>query len=77
VKHLGRIISGLLSPGLQVRLAWGQLGVSIVGWPLSLLFVAEPPVILSLSWWAVLATALNYIASAQANKAVSDEEGKD
>ena len=70
-------LCALLTPAWQVRLAWFQLGVSVVGWPLSLIFVSEPPVILSLSWWAVLATALSHLAASQANQVVSDEGGKD
>ena len=68
-------LCALLTPAMQVRLAWFQLAVSVVGWPLSLLFVSEPPVILSLSWWAILATALGHLSASQANKAVSDGEG--
>lgn len=74
MKHLGRLISGLLTPAMQVKLAWLQLGISVVGWPLSLIFVSEPPVILSLSWWAVLATALSHLAASQANQQVSEGE---
>jgi hypothetical protein len=73
VNALCRLISHALSPRLQLQLAWAQLVVTLIGWPLSLVFVQEPPVILSLSWWAVLVTSMNYIASAQANEKVSKE----
>jgi hypothetical protein len=69
-----RWISGLLTPKIQERLAWFQLVVTLIGWPLSIWLVDEPPVILSLSWWAVLVTSLNYIASAEANVAVRKDE---
>jgi hypothetical protein len=73
VSALFRAIYRHLTPALQVRLAWFQLAVCLVGWPLSLWLIDEPKVILSLSWWAILATALDYIASSQANQKVSEE----
>ena len=77
MKRLCGLISGLLTPAMQVQLAWFQLGVSAVGWPVSLWLIDEPKVILSLSWWAILATALGHLSASQANQAVSDGEGKD
>jgi len=77
VKRLCALISGLLTPRMQVRLAWLQLAISVVGWPVSLWLIDEPKVILSLSWWAILATALGHLSASQANQAVSDEEGRD
>ena len=68
-------LCALLTPAWQVRLAWFQLAVSVVGWPVSLWLIDEPKVILSLSWWAILATALGHLSASQANVAVSDEEG--
>ena len=77
MKRLCALISGLLTPRMQVRLAWLQLAISVVGWPVSLWLIDEPKVILSLSWWAILATALGHLSASQANQAVSDEEGRD
>lgn len=73
MRALCRLIAHALTPKLQLQLAWAQLVVTLIGWPLSLWLVQEPPVILSLSWWAVLVTSLNYIASAEANVSVSKE----
>lgn len=39
--------------------------MSVVNWPLSMLTYArdEPPVVLSLSWFAIVLTALNILAT--------------
>ncbi len=70
--YVCRLISGRLTPELQVKLAWLQLAACVVGWPLSLVFIDEPKVILSLSWWAILETALSHLSAAQANVNTSD-----
>jgi hypothetical protein len=64
---------------MQVRLAWLQLFASLVGWPAttipaSPLHVDEPFVILCLSWWAVLITALAHLSASQANVQVSKDD---
>lgn len=72
---LGRV----LGPKTQVRLAWAQLVISLIGWPASLVLIDEPKVILSLSWWAILATAAGHLSAAQANATVSGDaaDGQD
>lgn len=41
--------------------AWAVLAVSLIGWPLSAVTIAkdEPPVVLNLSWLAIVLTALD------------------
>lgn len=73
MSHLCRLISRRLTPVLQVRLAWASLVVCLVGFPASMVWVDEPKLILALSWWAVLETALGHISSAEANQKVSKE----
>jgi hypothetical protein len=73
VNALCRLISRHLTPTLQVRLAWASLVVCLVGFPLSMIWIDEPKLILALSWWAVLETALGHISAAQANEKVSKE----
>jgi hypothetical protein len=76
VTHFCRLVSRWLTPTLQVRLAWGSLVVCLIGFPLSMVWIDEPKLILALSWWAVLETALGHISSAQANQVVSGEDGE-
>lgn len=71
--HLCRLIASRLTPELQVKLAWASLIICLVGFPTSMAWVDEPKLILALSWWAVLETALGHISSAQANQKVSKE----
>lgn len=71
--HICRLISRRLTPTLQVRLAWGSLVVCLIGFPASMVWIDEPKLILALSWWAILETALGHISSAQANQKVSEE----
>ena len=46
-------------------LAWVLLAGSLVGWPLSALWLArdEPPFVLGLSWLAIVVTALDLLAT--------------
>lgn len=52
-------------PSNRVRFAIILLAVCVVGWPLSALTLArdEPQFILGLSWFALILTALNIIAT--------------
>lgn len=51
-------------------LGWVFLIGSLIGWPITLVTTNEPPWILSLSWLALTATALGWIAAARANRKV-------
>lgn len=59
-----------MKPALRVRLAWGLLVASVIGWPLSALTFArdEPPSILALSWLAITLTALDIVATQDVRK---------
>lgn len=50
---------------LRITLAWVLLAASLVGWPLSALTWAkdEPPFILSLSWLAIVVTAVDVLST--------------
>ena len=62
----------LLHEGNMLRLAWGNLWLSLVGMPLTLWLTGEPPFILALSWYAVTVTALGHISAARANQEIVD-----
>lgn len=51
----------------KLRLAWVTIGASLVGWPISLLLLQEPPVILSLSWLALTYTAWDIVSTADSS----------
>ncbi len=57
-----------------VALGWVLLAVSLVGWPVTQFTVArdEPPVVLALSWLAIILTALGIIVSAYVKQ---DQDG--
>jgi ribose/xylose/arabinose/galactoside ABC-type transport system permease subunit len=59
---------------LRVAAAWVLLVGALVGWPLSMLTVAqdEPPFVLSLSWLAILIEAVTLLTSSQ----VHEEQGE-
>lgn len=63
--------------GRKARVWFGVvlLVVSVVNWPLSILTYAssEPPVVLSLSWFAIIIEALTLITTSQ----VFEENGGD
>lgn len=48
-------------------LAWTLLSMSAIGWPCSLIWWAaeEPPFVLSLSWLALILTAMDMLFTAQ------------
>ena len=57
-------------------LAWSLLVASLIGWPLSLALTDEPPFILSLSWLAIILTALDGLWVAKLDeKQGEDEDG--
>lgn len=51
---------------IRLILAWILLGASLIGWPLSAFWFArnEPPFVLSLSWLAIVLTALEIVLTA-------------
>lgn len=55
-----------LSTVAKLRLAWVTIAVSLVGWPVSLFLLDEPPAILSLSWLALTYTAWDIVSTADA-----------
>lgn len=56
-----------IPPNFLKWLAVGLIVSSIIGWPLTALTIAasEPPIILGLSWGAILLTGLSFYASSQ------------
>ena len=58
-------------------MGWGLFIGSLIGWVISLLWLAkgEPPFILSLSWFAITITALDVILTADVR--VKQENGED
>lgn len=54
-------------------MGWTLVCLSVVGWPLSMFTVAkaEPPVVLGLSWFAILLTAVDILMTAD----VRENEG--
>ena len=66
------------NPTVRLRMAWIIFILSVVLWPLSIVTFAssEPPVVLSLSWFAITLTALDIIVTSDVRKE-QDENGKD
>lgn len=62
-----KMFNGLLSPKVGLYLSWAQLGIGIIGWPLSAFTLArdEPQFILGLSWWAIIITAHGNLIAAK------------
>lgn len=56
-------------------LGWILLILSLVGWPLSLFWWAkdEPPFVLSLSWLALVLTAIDILFTAQVKEGKRDD----
>jgi hypothetical protein len=74
----------LKAKGLKVRIyvgsAWVLLVGGLIGWPLSQLTFAsdEPPVILGLSWLAIIVASLGTLVSADVRaEQEHDQEGSD
>ncbi|AXV15111.1 hypothetical protein CYG48_04980 [Neorhizobium sp. SOG26] len=49
----------------RLRIAWSMFWSSLVGWPLSIWLTDEPIFILSLSWFAITATAYDVICTTE------------
>lgn len=60
-----------------VRGAWVLLAVSMVGWPLTQFTIArhEPPLVLALSWLAILLTCIDVLISSHVKR--DTENGKE
>lgn len=54
-----------MRPAHRVRMAKVMLVACLIGWPTSALTIAssEPPVVLGLSWVAIILTALDLLAT--------------
>lgn len=57
--------------------AWVLLIGSIVGYPISALTIAktEPPVVLFLSWFAIILTSADLLTSSQVNEEQNEKNG--
>jgi hypothetical protein len=64
-----------VSPKVRVWAAWGLLVACLVGWPVSCQTFAkdEPPWVLSLSWGALILTALDIVSTQDVRK---EQEGE-
>jgi uncharacterized membrane protein YfcA len=60
---------------IRVITAWVLLIGSVIGWPLSMVTVAqdEPPFVLSLSWLAIIVAAAELLTASQ----VHEEQGQE
>lgn len=64
----------LRSPRLRIGIAVGMLALSVVGWPVSFLVPErwQMPIVLSLSWLALIWTSVDMILTATVPKEPSD-----
>lgn len=58
------MLDRLREPRLHKRAAAVFVAVCLIGWPLSLIFTSEPPLILSLSWLALIIPACGLLLTA-------------
>jgi hypothetical protein len=63
----------LRDPKLHMRAAAVFVVACVVGWPLSLVLTDEPPLILSLSWLALIIPAIGLLLTAKVEKQNGDE----
>jgi hypothetical protein len=63
----------------RIVMAWCILIPSVIGWPLSIFWLArdEPPYVLSLSWIALILTAINILITADVKERGTDGDGGD
>lgn len=64
-----------MRPATRVKLAWGLLACSVIGWPLTALTLArdEPFFILSLSWLAIILTAWDILNTSDVRRRQDDD----
>lgn len=67
-----------MSPKIRLYAAWALLVASLILWPVSCQTFAkgEPPVVLSLSWFAITLTAWDVVSTASV-RVKQEEEGDD
>jgi hypothetical protein len=65
-----------MNPKVRLYLAWALLVGSLILWPISIFTFAksEPPVVLSLSWFAIALTAWDVVSTASV-RVKQEEEG--
>ncbi len=68
------MLDRLRSPRLHKRAAAIFVALCIVGWPLSLIATSEPPLILSLSWLALIIPALGLLLTAKVEEGQEDDD---
>lgn len=61
----------------EVALAWVLLVGSLIGWPVSALWLAkdEPPFVLGLSWLAIALTAADLLKTSRVHRDQDNAEG--
>lgn len=61
---------------IEVGAAWALLVGSLIGWPLSLIWWAknEPPFVLSLSWLALVLTAMDLLKTSRVHRDQEDDD---
>ena len=66
-----------MNPKVRLYLAWTLLVGSLILWPISMFTFAkeEPPVVLSLSWFAITLTAADLVATSDVRKEQEGEGG--
>lgn len=66
-----------MNPKLRLTIAWTLLVGSLVLWPVSMLTFArgEPPVVLSLSWFAITLTAADLVSTQDVRRQQEDGDG--
>lgn len=73
----GSAIARIRRMPLRVKLSWVVLWVSLINTPLSMFTYAksEPPVVLFLSWFAIIITCIDVIQTTNVRENQDDEEG--
>lgn len=66
-----------MNPRIRLYGAWALLVASLILWPVSMVTFArnEPPVVLSLSWFAITLTALDIVGTQDVRKQQEGAEG--
>lgn len=68
------VIVWLRNPYVQIRLSTWLLVIALINWPLSHFTYAsnEPPLVLSLSWAAIVLTCVSIIVTTDVGETVKD-----
>lgn len=67
------MIDWLRNPKLHIKAALAFVALCVILWPVSLVLTNEPPLILSLSWLALIIPALAFLLTAR----LEDEQNDD